>query len=162
MRAFSEWTFPQGTLATVAFLAALAVSMARAETPSSILQSLPDEVQKHIEEVRASCREHVKGMGTDPSQSWISPWANKVHRVSSGDDGLRVFTVSGAQAVMVSELELCGGQCLRGTNCTNCGSYNIAIYVKSGNVPFARRIQRVSQRLTPSVWLQNFPVRVRL
>ena len=35
---------------------------------------------------------------------------------------------------MVSELELCGGQCLRGTNCSNQrGSYNIAIYVKSGN-----------------------------
>jgi hypothetical protein len=64
------------------------------------------------------------GIGADASQSWISPLANEVRRVSSGDDGLHLFTVSGAQAVMVSELELCGGQCLRGVNCSNRGSYN--------------------------------------
>ena len=33
---------------------------------------------------------------------------------------------------MVNILELCGVQCLRGTNCTNQGSYNVAIYVRSG------------------------------
>ena len=40
--------------------------------------------------------------------------------------------MSPAQAVMVSDLELCGGQCLRGANCSNPGSYYIAIYVRSG------------------------------
>ena len=32
-----------------------------------------------------------------------------------------------------AHLELCGGQCIRGINCTNRGSYNVAIYVRSGN-----------------------------
>jgi hypothetical protein len=37
------------------------------------------------------------------------------------------FTLSGAQAVMVSDLHLCGDQCLKGITCSNHGgsSFNI-------------------------------------
>ena len=66
-----------------------------AETLSPFLKSLPAEVQKNIGEVRARCREYLKETGTDPSQPWISPLANEVRRVSSGDDGLNLYTVPG-------------------------------------------------------------------
>jgi hypothetical protein len=100
----------------------------KAQSSSPILESLPAEIQKDIEAVRAACREHVGA--DDASQSWIDPFANGVFRVSSGDEGLTDFTVSGAQAVMVSNLELCGG----GANCSNRASYDIAIYIRSGKV----------------------------
>ena len=104
----------------------------------SLLQSLPAEVQQQIEDVRAACREYLvspdRAEPKDPNKSWMSSTANKVHSVSSGDDGLIQFTVSGAQAVMVSDLELCGGQCLRGPNCTpTTGGYSVAIYIRSRN-----------------------------
>jgi hypothetical protein len=79
---------------------------------TSVLQALPAEVQKNIEEVRTACREYWNNIGADPSQP-ISP-LEVAPRVSSGDDGLILFTVSGTQAVMVSNLALCGGQCLKG------------------------------------------------
>jgi hypothetical protein len=101
-----------------------------AETPSSVLQSLPAEVQKNIEQVRTACREQLQGMGIDPSQP-ISPFTPEERRVSSGDEGLIQFTVSGVQAVMVSNLELCGGQCL--TICSTVGSYDVNIYVRTGH-----------------------------
>jgi hypothetical protein len=103
----------------------------KAQSSSPILESLPAEVQKDIESVRAACREQL---GADASQSWIDPFANGVFRVSSGDEGLTDFTVSGAQAVMVSNLELCGGGCFKGANCSNRASYDIAIYIRSGKV----------------------------
>jgi hypothetical protein len=55
------------------------------------LQSLPPKVQKQIEDVRASCREYLST-------------ANRLASVSSGDDGLETFTVSGLEAVMINEL----------------------------------------------------------
>ena len=117
--------------ALTAIVLTLAAAPARAET--SVLQSLPAEVQKDIEDVRAACRENLDARGADASQSWISPTAHAVASVSSGDDGLILFTVSGAQAVMVNDLELCGGQCLRGGggNCSNWGGYTVAIYVRA-------------------------------
>jgi hypothetical protein len=121
------------TPTTIALLAALAIPAAHAQTPSSsVLQSLPTEVQKNIEQVRTACREHLNAIGADPSQP-ISPFTPEVRRVSSGDDGLILFTVSGAQAVMVSNLELCGGQCLKGAVCSTVGSYDINIYVRTGH-----------------------------
>jgi hypothetical protein len=115
-----------------------AFSSAAAQPSSALLQSLPAEVQKQIEDVRAACREHLvspdRTDNQDPNQSWMSSTANKMHSVSSGDDGLIRFIVSGAQAVMVSHLELCGGQCLRGANCTpTTGGYSVAIYIRSRN-----------------------------
>jgi hypothetical protein len=90
-----------------------------AKTPSSVLDSLPAEVQKNIEEVRNRCRQWWNDRGADPSQP-ISP-LEVAPRVSSGDNGLILFTVSGVQAVMVSDQVLCGGQCLKGATCTNVG-----------------------------------------
>ena len=80
------------------------------------------EAQKQIEDVRAACREYLVAQDKDLNQSWMSPTANGVASVPSGDDGLETFHSLGAQAVMVSDLELCGGQCLRGANCSNRGS----------------------------------------
>jgi hypothetical protein len=109
-----------------------AFSSVAAQPSSSVLQSLPAEVQKEIEDVRAACRKYLDEMGIDASQTWGTPDANAIPAVSSGDEGLEVFTVSGAQAVMVNILELCGGQCLKGANCSNRGSYSVAIYLRSG------------------------------
>ena len=120
------------TLTTLASLAALAIPVAHAETPSPVLQSLPAEVQKNIEEVRAACRQTWIDSGEDPNQP-ISPLTPEVRRVSSGDEGLIQFTVSGAQAVMVSNHELCARQCIKGATCSTVGSYDINIYVRTGH-----------------------------
>ena len=121
------------TLMVAAALITGAFSSVAAQPSSSVLQSLPIEVQKQIEDVRAACREYLLAQDKDPNQSWMSSTAIKVHSVSSGDDGLTQFTVSGAQAVMVSDLELCGGQCLRGANSSNRGAYSVTIYIRSKN-----------------------------
>ncbi len=80
-------------------LAALLTSHAFAE--ASILRSLPPNVQMEIEKIRQSCRE------TDSST------------VAEGDEGLKTFSVSGAQAVLIDELNVCGSgfDCIHGVNC---------------------------------------------
>ncbi len=113
------------TPTTIALLAALVIPMAHAETPLPVLHSLPAEVQKNIEQVRTACREYWTGRGFE-----ITPYGPGW--VSSGDEGLIPFTVSGAQAVMVSNLNLCGGQCLKGAVCYTTGFYDINIYVRTG------------------------------
>ena len=96
----------------------------------SVLRSLPAEVQKNIEKVRAACRREA--MGDDADQSSSSSSANRGRSVPSGDEGLEVFTVAGAQAVMVSNLELCG-RCFKSANCSNPESYDLDICIRSGN-----------------------------
>jgi hypothetical protein len=93
------------------------VSPSAAQDTSSVLDSLPEEVQKNIEDIRAACRAYWTDRGIDNSSD-----------VSSGDDGLISFTLSGSQAVMVSDLRLCGDQCLSHVTCTNHGlsAINIA------------------------------------
>ena len=120
---------PRIILTIIVSLAALAIQVAHAETPSTVLQSLPPEVQKNIEQVRTSCRDYFTGFGVDPGQSfgYVSP------RVSSGDEGLISFTVSGAQAVIVSDLHLCGDQCIKGITCSTAGGSSFDIYVRTGN-----------------------------
>jgi hypothetical protein len=95
-------------LTIIAALAAVSTQVAHAETPSPVLQSLPAAVQKNIEQVRTACRAYWNDRGIADSSD-VQPYL-----VSSGDEGLIQFTVSGAQAVMVSNLNLCGGQCLKG------------------------------------------------
>jgi hypothetical protein len=85
------------------------------------LQSLPAEVQKNIERVRARCREYLKDH--DDSMTVIP----------SGNDGLEQFTLSGALAIMVSDLKLCGGGCYKGITCDTGGRHMLAIYVRSGS-----------------------------
>jgi hypothetical protein len=71
------------TLTTVAFLATLAIPMAHAEAPSPVLQSLPAEVQKSIEDTRAGCRAYYNENDImQPFQDFL---------VSSGDEGLIRF-----------------------------------------------------------------------
>jgi hypothetical protein len=110
---------------TVAFLTALVISVAHSKTPSSVLQSLPAEVQKSIEGVRAACRTYWNDRGIADSSD-VLPFL-----VSSGDDGLISFTLSGTQAIMVSDQALCGGQCVKGATCTTVSSYGLNIYVRT-------------------------------
>ncbi len=121
------------TLMIATALMISALSPVAAQPPSSVLQSLPAEIQTQIAHVRAACREYLVAQDKDPNQSWMSSTANTVHSVSSEDEGLIQFTVSGARAVMVSDLELCGGQCLRGANSSNRGAYSVTIYIRSKN-----------------------------
>ena len=97
-------------------LAALFTSHALAEAP--ILRSLPSNVQKEIDKIRQSCRE------IDSST------------VAEGDEGLRTFTVSGAQAVLIDELNVCGSgfDCIHGVNCATGYTHDVAIYVRAGDV----------------------------
>jgi hypothetical protein len=104
-------------LVAIGVIATLA-SYVSAETSSSILRSLPTEVQKDIERTRAGCRESNDRQFTSGL---------------TGDDGLRIFTVSGTQAVMVDELNFCGGECNHGVNCATGFTHNVDIYVRSGS-----------------------------
>ena len=115
--------------------------VAHAETPSPVLQSLPAKVQKDIEEVRAKCREALNGAAGIESAFVVKRigapgWSNDQAApewITSGDNGLIQFTVSGAQAVMVSDLELCGGLLLKSGNSNTVGSYALNIYVRAGD-----------------------------
>jgi hypothetical protein len=106
------------TLSVLILLVTSARISAAQTTPSTILQSLPVEVQRHVEEVRASCREYLKDIDAGRAE------------IPSGDDALERFTLSGALAVMVSDLKLCG-ECYKSANC-HTGGYEMAIYVRSG------------------------------
>jgi len=89
----------------------------------SLLRSLPSDVQKEIEGIRQSCRE------LGPATSDYTP-----PRVTEGDEGLITFTVSGAQAVLIDELNFCGGggECIHGVNCATGFTHNVAIYIRTG------------------------------
>jgi hypothetical protein len=87
-----------------------------ASAETSVLRSLPSAVQKKTGEIRNNCPGDEKN--------------------TSGDEGLQTFTVSGAQAVLVDELNFCGGQltCLHGINCATGYSHQVEIYIRRGNV----------------------------
>jgi hypothetical protein len=105
-----------------------AFSSVAAQTESSVLQSLPAEVQKEIEDVRAACR--VIQPSTLPGGPPI---------VTSGDSGLIQFWLGGRKAVLVDDIVLCG-DCYKGTNCSNRGTRHVRVYALFGNawrkVPF--------------------------
>jgi hypothetical protein len=90
---------------------------------ASLLESLPAEVQKGIEEIRASCRSvDVETLA-----------------VTSGDSGLIQFLLGDRKAVLVDDIVLCGG-CYKGYNCSNRGTRHVRVYALFGNawrkVPF--------------------------
>jgi hypothetical protein len=87
-----------------------------AQVSSSVLQSLPANVQKDIEETRARCQQAV----------------DKVPSVPSGDGGLVTFNVSGKQAVLIDPKLLCDG-CYHGVNCSNRDTRDVSIYMLFGN-----------------------------
>lgn len=96
----------------------LMTGIANAQTSSSILSSLPIKIQKDIEKTRASCREQGD-----------SDIGNRIY----DDSGLVRFTLTGAaDAVMVNDGELCGGECIKGANC-HTGGHDVTVYVRSGN-----------------------------
>jgi len=104
--------------ALFAAIALAALMIAAPGESSSILRSLPSNVQKNIEGIRAACRER----GSDIS-------------VTSGDEGLITFTVSGTQAVLIDELNFCAyGECIHAVNCATGYTHRVAIYVRYGNV----------------------------
>src|SRR5262245_35982022 len=94
-----------------ALAAALAASSAMAGE-RTVLQTLPASVQKSINETRARC----------PAEN-----------VTSGDEGLSMFTVSGADAILIDELNLCTGGCMHGINCATGYSHTVNIYIRSGS-----------------------------
>lgn len=127
-------------------IAAAAHTSSAAEPPSSsVLRSLPADLQRQIEESRAACREHLTQ--TDDSST----------KVTEGDEGLSLFTVSGQQAVLISDVEICGGKCLRGANCTNRNSYGVAIYIraKTGSWRKALSTDAVGNIFLSTDWLHG-------
>jgi hypothetical protein len=105
------------TLLIATALATLMTDGAHAQDYSSILRSLPGDVQEKIEAVRSGCQEQLKDID-----------------LSSPRQGLTLFSLSGAQAVMVNYLDVCGGNEVKYVNCSTWGSYYVAIYVRSGTV----------------------------
>ena len=84
-------------------------------------------MQKNIEQVRTACRAfwNDRGIaGLSDAQFFL---------VSTGDAGLISFSLSGSQAVMVSNLHLCGEQCLKTVTCSTVAFYEINIYVRTGD-----------------------------
>lgn len=95
-------------------LAIMFVMPALAET--STLRSLSTKIQKEIEETRASCREQG------------------VRDESIYDDvGLTPLILSGGvKAVVVNDGQICGGETIKGANCST-GGCGVTVYVRSGN-----------------------------
>jgi hypothetical protein len=117
-------------LKLVSMLVLLLMTGVAGSATESLFSSLPAEAQKNIEEVRTSCRVYWNGWGI-LSDGDVMPLL-----VSSGDEGLISLSLSGAQAVMVSDLRLCSGSggrwCLRGTTCSNNNGSSFEIYVRTG------------------------------
>jgi hypothetical protein len=108
----------------------LATAVATHAEDAPLLRSLPTEVQGEIEGVRARCPEYIDSVkGIDSVEG--SDYTPQV--VTSGDGGLIQFTLSGAQAVMVDDVELCGGASFKGVNYSNRGSHSVVVYVRSRN-----------------------------
>jgi hypothetical protein len=110
-------------LIATALTASASFSSGATQEVASLLESLPAEVQKHIEETRASC----KSVDADTLA------------VTSGDSGLIQFLLGGREAVLIDDILLCGG-CYKGYNCTNRGTRDVSVYALFGNawrkIPF--------------------------
>ena len=101
-----------GALAALAS-PALAGPSAGAE-PVPALRLLPNQVQKEIEETRASCRE--QGVRADAIYD---------------DAGVTRFTLpGGTDAVMVNDGEVCGGERIKGANCAT-GGCAVVVYARA-------------------------------
>jgi hypothetical protein len=100
-----------GALAALAS-PALAGPSAGAE-PVPALRLLPNQVQKEIEETRASCRE-------------LGVRADAIY----DDAGVTRFTLpGGTDAVMVNDGEVCGGERIKGANCAT-GGCAVVVYAR--------------------------------
>ena len=119
-------------------LTSLMAGAVHAQSDSSILRSLPAEVQKDIEETRTSCR------STD-------------NEINSGDSGLIQFLLRSRKAVLVDNIELCGG-CYHGYNCTNRGTRFVRVYALFGH---AWRMVLSNDNITGDIFVSNVPGRYR-
>jgi hypothetical protein len=115
-------------------LTSLMAGAVHAQSDSSILRSLPAEVQKDIEETRTSCR------STD-------------NEINSGDRGLIQFLLRSRKAVLVDNIELCGG-CYHGYNCTNRGTRFVRVYALFGH---AWRMVLSNDNITGDIFVSNVP-----
>ena len=86
----------------------------RPRPPRRAANSLPAEAKEHIEDLQKACGE-----------------LNDEFNLPLADFRLTQFTLSGQKAVVLNDLTICGGRCLRGANCSNRNSYDISIYVRS-------------------------------
>src|SRR5271166_5717942 len=93
-------------VATALTTSAYTFSSVAAQPSSSVLQSLPAEVQKDIEEQRTSCSSLSLSNGTP---------------VTSDDGGLIQFLLGGRKAVLVDPILICGG-CYHGVSCSKRGT----------------------------------------
>jgi hypothetical protein len=116
-------------------------SGATQEAASPVLQPLPAEVQKDIEETRASCR----SVEVDTLA------------VTSGDSGLIQFLLGGRKAVLVDPIVLCGG-CYHGYNCSNRGTRDVSVYALFGN---AWRMVLSNDSITGDIFVSNVPGKYR-
>jgi len=103
-------------IATALTASAYTFSSGATQEAASLLESLPAEVQKDIEETRASCR----SVDVDTLA------------VTSGDSGLIQFLLGDRKAVLVDDIVLCGG-CYKGYNCSNRGTRHVRVYALFGN-----------------------------
>lgn len=123
-------------------LAAIALSIvvatpAVAENEDRVLRSLPTDVQKDIEETRASCRsiDEIKD------------------KVTSGDEGLTQFTLRGRQAVLIDPVILCG-ECYHGYSCDNRGERSVRVYALFGS---AWRMVLANKTITGDIFVSYVP-----
>lgn len=87
---------------------------------AALLRSLPAKVQKDIEVMRTSCK---ASYDQEADQS----------KVTSGDQGLIEFTLGSKPAVMIDDIEICGG-CQKGVNCSNRGTRTVEV-PSTGDAP---------------------------
>jgi hypothetical protein len=114
-------------IATALTASAYTFSSGATQEAAPLLESLPAEVQKNIQDTRASCR----SVDVDTLA------------VTSGDSGLIQFLLGDRKAVLIDDIVLCGG-CYKGYNCSNRGTRDVSIYALFGNawrkVPFVDSI----------------------
>ena len=125
-------------IATALTTSAYTFSPGATQEAASLLESLPAEVQKHIEETRASCREAVD----------VDTLA-----VTSGDQGLIQFLLGNRKAVLVDDKVLCGG-CYKSYNCTNRGTRDVRVYALFGN---AWRTFLETESITGDIFVSYVP-----
>jgi hypothetical protein len=128
-------------IATALTASAYTFSSSATQEAASLLESLPVEVQKDIEEIRASCR----SVDVDTLA------------VTSGDSGLIQFLLGGKKAVLIDPIILCGG-CYKGYSCSNRGTRDVRVYALLGN---AWRMVLSNDAITGDIFLSYVPGKYR-
>ena len=143
-------------IATALTTSAYTFSSVAAQPSSSVLQSLPAEAQKDIEETRTACQQNVDGLVT---MSRSPEWSGQINvtLVPPVDSALVTFTLGGRKAVLVDPILLCGN-CYHGINCTNRGTRDVRVYALFGN---AWRMVLSNKYITRDIFVSNVPGKYR-